>query len=154
MGFWEEEHKKKNIIIGDDGLDIFEEAIEQFYEMNEEHLEIKPTIDEMLLTIMMVLNNGGSHYFDDLNDKEVTDIKIITKKVKTLSKVEPGAIFEFPLKEVGKLSYALGVLVTHQLEQMNRTLDEIVLGWISVVFPNQKLPDDFKKELIRNYKTI
>ncbi|WP_035390922.1 Imm26 family immunity protein [Bacillus sp. UNC125MFCrub1.1] len=107
MGFWEEEHKKKNIIIGDDGLDIFEEAIEQFYEMTEEHLKRKPTIDEMLLTIMMALNNGGSHYFDDLNDKEVTDIKITTKKVKTLSKVEPGAIFELPLKEVGKLSYAL-----------------------------------------------
>ncbi|MES9722711.1 Imm26 family immunity protein, partial [Bacillus altitudinis] len=35
------------------------------------------------------------------------DIKITTKKVKTLSKVEPGAIFELPLKEVGKLSYAL-----------------------------------------------
>ncbi|KIL23806.1 hypothetical protein C2W58_02511 [Bacillus pumilus] len=34
-----------------------------------------------------------------------------------------------------------------------RILDEIVLDWISVVFPNQKLPDDFKKELIRNYKT-
>ncbi|MED1478772.1 hypothetical protein [Bacillus altitudinis] len=82
MGFWEEEHKKKNIIIGDDGLDIFEEAIEQFYEMTEEHLKRKPTIDEMLLTIMMALNNGGSHYFDDLNDKEVTDIKITTKKVK------------------------------------------------------------------------
>lgn len=29
MGFWKEEHKKKNIMIGDDGLDIFEEAIEQ-----------------------------------------------------------------------------------------------------------------------------
>ncbi|MGY8608341.1 Imm26 family immunity protein [Bacillus altitudinis] len=107
MGFWEEEHKKKNIIIGDDGLDIFEEAIEQFYEMTEEHLKRKPTIDEMLLTILMALNNGGRHYFDDLNDKEVTDIKITTKKVKTLSKVEPGAIFELPLKEVGKLSYAL-----------------------------------------------
>ncbi|WP_238153543.1 hypothetical protein [Bacillus pumilus] len=82
MGFWEEEHKKKNIMIGDDGLDIFEEAIEQFYEMTEEHLERKPTIDEMLLTIMTVLNNGGSHYFDDLNEKEVTDIKVTTKKAK------------------------------------------------------------------------
>ncbi|WP_224925956.1 hypothetical protein [Bacillus pumilus] len=60
----------------------------------------------------------------------------------------------------GERSYEIGVLAIHQLEQMNkqllktwRTLDEIVLGWISVVFPNQKLPDDFKKELIRNYKT-
>lgn len=107
MGFWEEEHKKKNIMIGDYGLDIFEEAIEQFYEMTEEHLERKPTMDEMLLTIMTVLNNGGSHYFDDLNEKEVTDIKVTTKKAKTLSKVEPGAIIELPLEEVGKLSYAL-----------------------------------------------
>ncbi|WP_366596063.1 Imm26 family immunity protein [Bacillus pumilus] len=107
MGFWEEEHKKKNILIGDDGLDIFEEAIEQFYEMTEEHLERKPTIDEMLLTIMTVLNNGGSHYFDDLNEKEVTDIKITTKKAKTLGEVEPGAIIELPLKEIGKFSYAL-----------------------------------------------
>ncbi|MDG3043278.1 hypothetical protein OE903_01790 [Bacillus sp. B6(2022)] len=48
--------------------------------MTEEHLKRKPTIDEMLMTIMMALNNGGSHYFDDLNDKEVTDIKITTKK--------------------------------------------------------------------------
>ncbi|MDR7248793.1 hypothetical protein [Bacillus pumilus] len=107
MGFWEEEHKKKNILIGDDGLDIFEEAIEQFYEMTEEHLERKPTIDEMLLTIMTVLNNGGSHYFDDLNEKEVTDIKITTKKAKTLGEVEPGAIIELRLKEIGKFSYAL-----------------------------------------------
>lgn len=107
MGFWEEEHKKKTIMIGDDGLDIFEEAIEQFYEMTEEHLERKPTIDEMLLTIMMALNNGGRHYFDDLNDKEVTDIKITTKKAKNLSDIEPGTIIEFPLEEVGKLSYAL-----------------------------------------------
>ncbi|WP_249856298.1 hypothetical protein [Bacillus safensis] len=60
----------------------------------------------------------------------------------------------------GERSYEIGVLAIHRLEQMNkqilktwRTLDEIVLGWISVVYPNQKLPDDFRKELIRNYKT-
>ncbi|MEH7633375.1 hypothetical protein AB0R75_11945 [Bacillus pumilus] len=94
-------------MIGDDGLDIFEEAIEQFYEMTEEHLERKPTIDEMLLTIMMALNNGGSHYFDDLNDKEVTDIKITTKKAKNLSDIEPGAIIELPLEKYGKFNYAL-----------------------------------------------
>lgn len=58
----------------------------------------------------------------------------------------------------GERGYEIGVLAIHQLEQMNkqllktwRTLDEIVLDWISVVFPNQKLPDDFRKELIRNY---
>ncbi|KML01266.1 hypothetical protein VL05_12115 [Bacillus stratosphericus] len=61
----------------------------------------------------------------------------------------------------GERGYEIGVLAIHQLEQMNkqllktwRTLDEIVLDWISVVFPNQKLPDDFKKELIRNYTNV
>ncbi|WP_144557117.1 hypothetical protein [Bacillus pumilus] len=60
----------------------------------------------------------------------------------------------------GERGYEIGILAIHQLEQMNkqllktwRILDEIVLDWISVVFPNQKLPDDFKKEMIRNYKT-
>lgn len=61
----------------------------------------------------------------------------------------------------GERGYEIGVLAIHQLEQMNkqllktwRTLDEIVLDWITVVFPNQKLPDDFKKELIRNYTNV
>ena len=30
MGFWEEEHKKKNIIIGDDGLDILKKRSNNF----------------------------------------------------------------------------------------------------------------------------
>ncbi|WP_345807895.1 hypothetical protein [Bacillus pumilus] len=59
------------------------------------------------MTIMTVLNNGGSHYFDDLNEKEVTDIKVTTKKAKTLSKIELGAIIELPLEDIGKMSYAL-----------------------------------------------
>ncbi|MGF9724952.1 hypothetical protein ABEX00_11670 [Bacillus safensis] len=143
MGFWEEEHKKKTLMIGDDGLDIFEEAIEQFYEMTEEHLERKPTIDEMLLTIMMALNNGGSHYFDDLNDKEVTDIKITTKKVKTLSKVEPGAIFELPLIEVGKLNYALII----SGEGKNQ-YDDILIQYYDL-FVDERIEKNELKQLIK-----
>ncbi|MGN7326646.1 hypothetical protein [Bacillus pumilus] len=143
MGFWEEEHKKKSIMIGDDGLDIFEEAIEQFYEMTEEHLERKPTMDEMLLTIMMALNNGGSHYFDDLNDKEVTDIKITTKKVKTLSKIEPGAIIELPIKEVGKLSYALII----SGEGKNQ-YDDILIQYYDL-FVDERIEKSELKQLIK-----
>ncbi|MCS3482825.1 hypothetical protein M2369_000310 [Bacillus sp. JUb11] len=55
--------------------------------------------------------------------------------------------------------YEIGVLATHKIEIKDnhmlktwRPLDEVVLGWVSVVFPNQKLPDDFKNKLFRNYK--
>ncbi|MBU8639738.1 hypothetical protein [Bacillus pumilus] len=143
MGFWEEEHNKKSIVIGDDGLDIFEEAIEQFYEMTEEHLERKPTMDEMFLTFMTVLNNGGSHYFDDLNDKEVTDIKITTKKVKTLSKIEPGAIIELPIKEVGKLSYALII----SGEGKNQ-YDDILIQYYDL-FVDERIEKSELKQLIK-----
>lgn len=143
MGFWEEEHKKKTIMIGDDGLDIFEEAIEQFYEMTEEHLERKPTIDEMLLTIMMALNNGGSHYFDDLNDKKVTDIKITTKKAKNLSDIEPGTIIELPLEEVGKLSYALII----SGEGKNQ-YDDILIQYYDL-FVDERIEKSELKQLIK-----
>ncbi|MDI0273136.1 hypothetical protein QGQ84_06040 [Bacillus safensis] len=143
MGFWEEEHKKKTIMIGDDGLDIFEEAIEQFYEMTEEHLERKPTIDEMLLTIMMALNNGGSHYFDDLNDKKVTDIKITTKKAKNLSDIEPGTIIELPLEEVGKLSYALII----SGEGKNQ-YDDILIQYYEL-FVDERIEKSELKQLIK-----
>ncbi|MEC1411564.1 hypothetical protein P9C93_13265 [Bacillus safensis] len=148
MGFWEEEHKKKNIIIGDDGLDIFEEAIEQFYEMTEEHLERKPTIDEMLLTIMTVLNNGGSHYFDDLNEKEVTNIKITTKKAKKLSDIEPGAIIELPLEEVGKLSYALII----SGEGKNQ-YDDILIQYYDL-FVDDRIEKSELKQLIKKEKRL
>ncbi|WP_019743610.1 hypothetical protein ACLBKW_12175 [Bacillus altitudinis] len=148
MGFWEEEHKKKTIMIGDDGLDIFEEAIEQFYEMTEEHLERKPTIDEMLLTIMMALNNGGSHYFNDLNDKEVSDIKITTKKAKTLFKIEPGAIIELPLKEVGKLSYALII----SGEGKNQ-YDDILIQYYDL-FVDERIEKNELKQLIKKEKGL
>ncbi|MEM5028044.1 hypothetical protein WKH33_03455 [Priestia sp. WB3] len=148
MGFWEEEHKKKTIMIGDDGLDIFEEAIEQFYEMTEEHLERKPTIDEMLLTIMMALNNGGSHYFNDLNDKEVSDIKITTKKAKTLFKIEPGAIIELPLKEVGKLSYALII----SGEGKNQ-YDDILIQYYDL-FVDERIEKSELRKLIKKEKGL
>ncbi|MFL0435801.1 hypothetical protein [Bacillus pumilus] len=143
MGFWEEEHKKKSIMIGDDGLDIFEEAIEQFYEMTEEHLERKPTMDEMLLTIMMALNNGGSHYFDDLNDKEVTDIKITTKKAKNLSDIEPGAIIELPLEEYGELNYALII----SGEGKNQ-YDDILIQYYDL-FVDERIEKSELKQLIK-----
>ncbi|MES9680915.1 hypothetical protein ACUW84_003333 [Bacillus sp. 153480031-1] len=61
----------------------------------------------------------------------------------------------------GERGYEIGVLAIHQLEQMNsqtlktwRTLNEVVLGWISVVFPNQKLPEDIRNEFIQNYTNI
>lgn len=59
----------------------------------------------------------------------------------------------------GERGYEIGVLAIHQLEQMNkqllktwRTLDEIVLDWISVVFPNQNFLMILEKNLFEIIK--
>ncbi|GLJ03694.1 hypothetical protein OAS1_29430 [Bacillus sp. YKCMOAS1] len=52
-------------------------------------------------------------------------------------------IFYQPLEHMNK-----------QLLKTWRTFDEIVLGWILVVFPTQKIPEDFRKEFIQNHTNI
>ncbi|MGP3738668.1 hypothetical protein ACTWKB_05175 [Bacillus sp. 4A_MP2] len=105
--------------------------------------------------VKVPLNLTPSDYLDLLTDYPIesvnNSIMDIASRVIWVSPSAKWIIY-------GDRGYEIGVLVILQLEQMNkqllktwRILDEIVLGWISVVFPNQKLPDDFKKELIRNY---
>ncbi|MCY7814705.1 hypothetical protein [Bacillus haynesii] len=106
MGFWEEEHKNKNIMIGDDGLEILHNAVEKFYKMSKEHLDREPALDEFFVTLLHVLNTNGDSFFPELNERQITDIKASTKKAKFLSKIVPGAIIEIPLDEINKYSYA------------------------------------------------
>ncbi|MEK4846887.1 hypothetical protein ACTHP2_00720 [Bacillus altitudinis] len=105
--------------------------------------------------VKIPLNLTSSDYLDLLTDYPIESVN------DSLMNIASRVIWVSPSAKwiiYGERGYEIGVLAIHQLEHMNkqllktwRTLDEIVLGWISVVFPNQKLPDDFKKELIRNY---
>lgn len=134
MGFWEEEHKNKNIMIGDDGLDILHDAVEKFYKMSKVHLDREPDLDEFFVTLLHVLNTNGDSFFPELNERQITDIKASTKKAKSLSKIVPGAIIEIPLEEINKYNYAWvleGNLAKHK--------DDDVLIQYYDIFVDQKL---------------
>ncbi len=106
MGFWEEDHKNKKILVSDEGLDICFESVEKFHSMYKEHLDRGPTLEEFLKTLLIVMNTSGDSYFPELNDKQIVDLKTITKKVKSTAKVIPGAIIQIPLKKIDKYTYA------------------------------------------------
>nr|WGD57937.1 hypothetical protein P5626_20870 [Bacillus subtilis]WGD82027.1 hypothetical protein P5659_06000 [Bacillus subtilis] len=95
MGFWEEDHKNKKILVSDEGLDICFESVEKFHSMYKEHLDRGPTLEEFLKTLLIVMNTNGDSYFPELNDKQVVDLKTITKKVKSTAKVIPEPLFKY-----------------------------------------------------------
>ncbi|AMM97996.1 MULTISPECIES: hypothetical protein [Bacillus] len=105
--------------------------------------------------VKLPLNISSNNYLDILTDfpkNNVNDsIMNIASRVIWVSPSAKWMIY-------GERGYEIGVLGTSEIELKNnqifktwRTLDEVVLDWISVVFPNQKLPSNFKNELIQNY---
>ncbi|PTA85339.1 hypothetical protein C9414_06775 [Bacillus sp. Nf3] len=108
--------------------------------------------------VKIPLNITPSDYLDILTDYPIHSVNDSMMNIASrVIWVSPSAKWII----YGERGYEIGVLATHQLEHMNkqllktwRTLDEIVLGWISVVFRNQKLPEDFKNEFIQNYTNI
>ncbi|KAA0835488.1 MULTISPECIES: hypothetical protein [Bacillus] len=144
MGIWEEEHKNKNIMIGDDGLDILHDAVEKFYKMSKEHLDREPALDEFFVTLLHVLNTNGDSFFPELNERQITDIKASTKKAKSLSKIVPGAIIEIPLEEINKYSYAW-VLEGNLAKRKD---DDVLIQYYDI-FVDQKLSKAMIRDLLK-----
>ncbi|WAT79435.1 hypothetical protein [Bacillus safensis] len=108
--------------------------------------------------VKIPLNITPSDYLDILTDYPIDSVN------DSLMNIASRVIWISPSSKwiiYGERGYEIGVLAIHQLEQMKsqtlktwRTLNEVVLDWISVVFPNQKLPEDFRNEFIQNYTNI
>ncbi len=148
LGFWEEEHKNKNIMIGDDGLDILHDAVEKFYKMSKVHLDREPDLDEFFVTLLHVLNTNGDSFFPELNERQITDIKASTKKAKSLSKIVPGAIIEIPLEEINKYSYAWvleGNLAKHKD-------DDVLIQYYDIFVDKKPSKAEIRELLKEEYK--
>lgn len=91
MSFWEEEHKNKSVIIGDEPLDILIDVFEAIKEVYLEDLERNPTVAEMKAIIKLSLE-GQEDIIFELEDTQVQDCVIKLKKYKSV-RYGPGDVF-------------------------------------------------------------
>lgn len=103
MSFWEENHKDKVVVIGDEPLDILINAFEKVNKIYLEDLERNPTVSEIEALIKLSLE-GQEDIIFQLENNQVQDCVIKLKKYKTI-RYGPGDIFVIPLKGHNHFSY-------------------------------------------------
>ncbi len=97
MGWINISESDKEIIIGDETIDIVSEMLFDFSKEYQDDLDRKPTLDELANTIKIVLNAMGDKYLDGCDEIEISDVKISTKKRRKKQVYQDGDFFAIPL---------------------------------------------------------
>lgn len=84
--------------IGDEPLDLLSECVERIAQCYQDEVGRSPTSDELLASIMHVLNASGGMVIPDLAERQITALSLKTKKLPKTQKYEIGDCFAIPLQ--------------------------------------------------------
>lgn len=92
MSWWRDGEK----VLGDGPLDFTEEFLRSVTSEYLEEQGRRPTLDELLTTLSLVLGRGTAEFVDDGESIQVTQVMARTTKRSTV-RLEPGDVFAVPL---------------------------------------------------------
>jgi hypothetical protein len=101
MGWWTEERNGKALMIGDGPLDIAHQMLLRIAKQYKRDDNRNPTPEEMVKTLEIAISAAKDLLFDDLEDKEVSELTIKLKKAPRRQPYAPGDFFSVPLPTGG-----------------------------------------------------
>lgn len=126
MGWQNETFLGKRILVGDEPIDRVHELLRAFGNCYTEEGGRKPTTDEFVHALSGALQTTGREVFADLENLEVTAVKLVTKKAPKICKFGVGDYFAIPLPN-GEYGYgrilackSVTVIEVYQVRSRNR----------------------------------
>ena len=101
MGWRNVGGEKSEILVGDGGFDAVEEMLREITDEYEGELGRRPTLQEVLMTIEMVLKGVGDQHMSGLEELEVVEVKVKTKPRAKKQRFQVGDFFAVPLETGG-----------------------------------------------------
>lgn len=141
MAWWKSDD---NRLIGDDPLDELEEFLSRFSDLYLEDQGRKPTLDELLTCLRLVLGNSLEDFFSSPSGVIITELTAKTKSRPKRPKLRPGAVFCVPigsgLLAFGRLTPQSGVAEFYRVKSHNK-LSVRVLERFPVFRLKSMIPD-------------
>ena len=101
---WRNVGKATEVIVGDGGFDAVEVMLRAITSDYEEKLSRKPTLQEVLMTLEMILKGSGHQYLNGLDESDLVEIKAKTRPRRKRQPFQTGDFFVVPL-EKGKFGF-------------------------------------------------
>jgi hypothetical protein len=98
MGWRNVGEKGNEILVGDGGFDAVDEMLREMTGMYQQDLNRKPTLEEILTTIEMVLKAVGDQHLSGCEELEIVEIKAKTRRRAKKQRFQVGDFFTVPLE--------------------------------------------------------
>lgn len=131
MGWWTLNIDDQELLLGDAPLDLISEALEQVALEYSEKSGRKPTLDELLFTIKVVLRAGLDNHVSNGDSIQLVDLSAKTKRRPKSQPYRVGDIFAIPLH---KGQYVFGRILSDILKDKMGMLVGIY-DWTAKYFP-------------------
>jgi Immunity protein 26 len=96
---WFKPDESKELVVGDGGIDAVLEMLAAASREYEQDLGRKPTLDELLKTVEMVLMGNADRFLGGMEESEIVEVRAKTKKRAKKQKYVDGDFFSLPLPD-------------------------------------------------------
>jgi hypothetical protein len=103
MGWWKEKAKDRELLFGDEPMDLVHELVAAFSKSYVDDVGRKPPLEEFRRTLQHTLGGDPGRYFADMDTAVVGDVVFRVKKVPKRQQSAVGDYFAIPLE--GKYWY-------------------------------------------------
>jgi len=104
MGWRNVSNKGTEVLVGDGGFDAVDDMLRAMTSEYEKELGRKPSLEEVLMTIEMVLKAFGDQHINGLDELEIVEVKAKTKQRPKKQRCQEGDFFAVPLG-TGRFGY-------------------------------------------------
>ncbi len=104
MGWQKATWNRRQIVVGDEPVDLVQELLRTFANCYTEEMGRKPTTDEFVYSLLSALRTTGRDVFADLATSEVSAVKVVSRKAPKTCKYATGDYFAIALPN-GEFAY-------------------------------------------------
>ena len=107
MGWWSEQDKEQQLLLGDEALDIVGEMVSKVADAYSRSWGRKPLPEELARTLSMVVLPRAEELFSGVENQELAGVMLKFRKRPRTQKIAPGDYFSIPLPSGG---YGFGIV--------------------------------------------